>query len=37
MLGARENNLKNLDVIFPLGRDDRRDRSFRIGQVNAGE
>ena len=37
ILGARENNLKNLDVTFPAGRDDGCDRSFRLGQIHPGE
>jgi len=31
ILGAKENNLKNLDVTFPLGRDDGDYRSLRVG------
>ena len=34
---ARENNLKNLDVVFPSGCDDGGDRSFGLRQVHTGE
>ena len=37
ILGAHENNLKNLDVSFPVGRDDGRDRRLRFRQIDAGE
>ena len=37
ILGARENNLKNLDVSFPAGRDDGGDRRLGLGQIDTGE
>ena len=37
ILGARENNLKNLDVGFPAGCHDGRHRCLGLGQVHAGE
>ncbi len=37
ILGARENNLKNLDVSFPSGRDDRSDGRIGFGQINPGQ
>ena len=33
--GAREHNLKNIDVRFPARRDDGRDRRLGLGQVDA--
>ena len=35
ILGARQNNLKNLDITFPTRRHDRGHRRFRLGQVNS--
>ena len=35
--GACENNLKNIDVAFPLGTLRLRDRRVRLGQVVAGQ
>ena len=37
VLGARENNLKNIDVDLSPGSDDGCDRSLRLGQIHAGE
>ena len=35
ILGARENNLKNLDVVFPARRDDGGHRRFRLRQIHS--
>ena len=35
--GARANNLRGLDVSFPLGRDDLRHRRLGVGQEHAGD
>ena len=35
--GARENNLKDIDVSLPARRVDDGDRRERVGQVDAGE
>ena len=37
MLGAHENNLKNIDVELSAGRDDGGDGRLGLGKIDAGE